>query len=398
MLRLLCILLTSIFLFNTLSANTQKNISDYLHSSKEHYTTILSSQENSQEIHFVMGNESADLDSIFSSISYAYLLNSENKDQIYIPLLNMYREELSLRKDTLYLIELLNISPDDLLFLDDNVPLDLLFSQNRLRFNLVDHNVLRPRQEHLSPAVERIVDHHADENKEYPLLTQENKEIVIVGSAATLIAEKMLSNPEMVLTPELSTMLLAPILIDTSNLQSLEKTTEKDIHAVEMLQSLADGFMPEGFYEKLLAAKNDISGLTPAMLLSKDFKEYLDGELLYGISSIPSSVSWWAEDIATIKPILEKYASERELSFLILLMANNDPEGPKRKIIVYSLSPELMQGFVTYVQADEALNKILIPGPVSNDDQVSLYWTEKLIARKQLQPLFHFSQISEVSK
>lgn len=387
------IVFISFFLsFNAFCIGNQPTPSEFLHTSKEQYQLIMNSPENRQKIHFIMGNESADLDSIVSSIAYAYLLTQENpsKDELYIPLLNLYHEELDLRKDTLYLFQRLNISSDDLLFLDDKVPLDQLFSQDRLRLDLVDHNVLRPRQEHLSGAVERIVDHHVDENKTYPLMTEDNKVIAIVGSASTLVAEKMLADSQISITPELATLLLGPVLIDTSNLQSSEKTTERDIHVVETLRPLAETVMPADFYEKLLEAKNDITGLTHAMLLSKDFKEYLDGPILYGISSLPSSISWWIEDESTISSILEKYTKDRNLAYLILLMNNPDPNGPKRKIIVYSPSTNLLKAFDAYAEGDEALHNVLMPA--QSDEHLSYYLAVKFVARKQLQPLFHFSQ------
>ncbi len=394
MLRFLSIFLGISCCLNFLAADEQLTISDFLHFSKEQHQNMIDSPQNSQEIHFVMGNESADLDSIVSSIAYAYLLTYENADQnqLYIPLLNIHREEMALRKDALYLLQLFGLSVDDLLFLDDNVSLDLLLAQEKLRISLVDHNLLRPSQEHLSPAIERIVDHHFDENRHYPLLSEENKLIAVVGSATTLIAEKILSNTQMALTPELATLLLGPILIDTANLQSVEKTTKRDTNVVETLLTAASGVIPEGFYEKLMAAKSDVSGLTPAMLLSKDFKEYLDGQLLYGISSLPNTVGWWSEDESTLCPILEKFAGERQLSFLIVLTANQDPQGPKRKIIVYSDSAESLATFESYVRTDPALSAILSPGPKAADGRISYYTAINFIARKQLQPLLHFPQ------
>ncbi len=396
MIRILSIFLGVFISFTYIYADTQPSMSEFLHSSKESYSKIIEDTQNLQEIHFVMGNESADLDSIISSITYAYLLNAENPHQFYIPLLNLFREELALRKETQYLLQLVNIPIEDLLFLDDQVPLDTLYNQDRLRFSLVDHNTLRPRQVHLSDVVERIVDHHADENQQYPLLSDEDKLIAVVGSATTLVAEKLLASDKVKMTPELAALLLGPILIDTTDLQSVEKTTERDIKAVEVLRSIALETIPENFYEDLLAAKNDISGLTPPMLLSKDFKEYLDGKLLYGISSLPSSVTWWTPNIEEMSPVLEKYARDRELAFLILLMANNDPQGPKRKIIVYSCSSRLLEAFNHYVESDEILNSTLIAGPTSQDPHLSLYLLDKFTSRKQLQPLFHFSENQDI--
>lgn len=383
------VMLTS---FTSLVAENQLTLSEFLQSTHENYESNISTQQNQwQPVHFVMGNESADLDSIMSSIAYAYLLSNEETG-LYVPLLNLPREELALRKDILHHFAQLNISIENLLFLDDNVPLDLLFSQDKLRLNLVDHNILRPRQEHLSSAVERIVDHHAEENKQYPLLTDKNKLIAVVGSNSTLIAEKLISSPNIQMTAELATLLLGPILIDTSNLKSLEKTTDRDLQAAELLKAYNSETLPKNFFEELLAAKNDVSGLTPVMLLSKDFKEYLDGQLLYGISSMPTGICWWIEDESEVHQMLEKYASDRQLAILILLMVNPESSGPKRKIIMYSPSPVLLKAFDLYIQETKALSDALTKGPQSNNEQIGYYTATKFISRKQLQPLLRFSQ------
>lgn len=386
MLRLLFLFLGMLFSFHTLYANAQLPLDHFLQTSKEKFQMTLLHDDT--VIHFVMGNESADMDSVVSSIAYAYLLNSQ-EEGMYLPLLNLYREELALRKDIQFLMEFLHICPENIICLND-VSLDSLYAQNRLRLNLVDHNLLRPRQEHLSNVVERIVDHHADENKSYPLLITENKLIAVTGSATTLIAEKIFSNSLMALTPELASFLLAPILLDTANLQSVEKTTERDIQAAKILSSAAS--LSEDFYEKLLEAKNDISGLTPAMLLSKDFKEYLDGKLLYGIASLPPTICWGEKDLNSLQSILNKYAEDRDLSFLIVLMANDNPEEPKRKILVHSPSRNLLKAFDQYIREDEVLSGILLACAQKQCCSNTKFYLADYIARKQLQPLFNFSQ------
>lgn len=381
--------------FNTLFAEIQST-REFLHESKKKYQNIINSDRLPfDKIHFVLGNESADMDSVVSSIVYAFLLHQENlsnPEQLYIPLLNIRREEIALRRDILHLFNLLQISLEDLLFLDDDIPLDFLFSKDKLRLNLVDHNVLRHKQEHLSSSIERIVDHHFDENKHYSLLLEENKLIAVVASTATLISEKFLSSQHISITPDISLLLLAPILLDTANLQS-EKTTVRDIEAIETLRAVAKDILPYDFYEILLSSKQDISELTPYMILSKDFKEYLDRKFLYGISTIPVNICWGNEYIPEISPILEKFTSERDLDFLFLLMNNTEPTEPKRKILVYSSYPELLNAFQLYVQADETLRDVLLPLSASYNDRICFYGANKFTARKQLQPLFHFSQI-----
>jgi len=356
----------------------QTSVSEFLHRSRNRYEQTICLPVNQwPTLHFVLGNESADLDSIASSIAYAYLNNA-------IPLLNITKAELSLRKDTLYLFDLLKISKDDLLFLDDGIPFDILLSNKKLRITLVDHNRLRSSQEAFAPFVEAIVDHHFDENQRYPLLTNENKTIMTVGSTATLIAEKA---KEDAISPDLAVLLLGAILMDTANLNSKEKTKEKDKQAVATLRKIGSSVIPSDFYDKLVAAKNDIAGLTPAMLLSKDFKAYSDGDIVYGISSMPQSVSWWSGDEEALLPILEQFSRERNLSWLIVLMHNQEPQGPKRKILVYSQSEKLVNAFAAYVKTDETLNKILLPGPAAADKRLLFYVSPKALARKELQPL-----------
>ncbi len=332
----------------------QNLITNFLQTSKKHYLKIL---DEGEFIHFVLGNESADLDSIVSSICYAYLLAEENKSTFYIPLMNIPREEIILRKDVHYLFELLDISIDDLLFLDDDVPMSRLFKEQRVRINLVDHNVLRHALAAFSDAVERIIDHHANENKIYPLIG-ENKFIADVGSNATLIAEKIFTSLHVKCFPELGILLLAPILIDTSNLKS-EKTTLRDIQAAKKLKKLAS--TPKDFYEQLKNAKNDVSDLTVEMVLRKDFKEYLDKDILYGISSLPNDMYWNLDDLELGSQDIKSFAIQRNLNFFVLLMSSKMPH-TKRAILIYSTSLERLNAFDTYVKTDEKLKNILIPG------------------------------------
>lgn len=354
-------------------------VAEFLQSEKSEYAKALKDPKNTQVIHFVMGNEAADLDSIVSSIAYAYLLHAENQE-LYLPLIHIPREDIELRKDALYLFELLGISLDDLLFLS-NIPLEQLFNQKRLKLNLVDHNALKPKQIHLSETVESIIDHHADEQK-YPAIN--NKLIEVVGSNATLVAEKIFSSQKVTFSKELATLLLAPILIDTSNLKSKEKTTQKDIEIVKKLQAIAQ--LPEDFYQKLKSAKNDVLDLTPEMLLNKDFKEYLDGNVLYGISSMPGSVHWDINNLESVSKIIQNFACERNLELYIILMSPDDTEF-KRTILIYSPSSERLKAFDTFLKTDEKLKDILIPG--HSAEHILFYRSKTHISRKQLQPLIH---------
>jgi exopolyphosphatase len=293
------------------------------------------------------------------------------------------------------LFQLTSISIDHLLFLDDQVPLETLYNQRRLRLNLVDHHLLKPSQAQFSSVIERVIDHHLEENVNYPNLRNENKTLCKTGSNITLIAEKLFENLKMTISPEFALLLLGPILIDTSCLNSVEKTTERDIKIAHDLTTLASAVIPNDFYEKIFAAKIDISGLTPSMLLIRDYKEYRDNKILYGISSLSPLVDWTLDDLRLIREDIEKYAFDRHLTYLIILMSSNEPQA-HRKVFIYSRSINLLRAFEAYLKTDPVLKDLLAFIFFSQELQLSHYIALRPLSRKDLQPLLHFSEISKI--
>ncbi len=362
------------------------SIRSYVHSSKQEYERA----HGHTRVHFVMGNEAADLDSVVSSIAFAYLLQKENPNEFYIPLINLERKELDLRPDVLHLLNN-HVAIDDLLFLN-SVSFEDLYDHDLMRLNLVDHNILRPRQQKYFQVVERIVDHHADEKVEYPLLKMKN--VTVIGSSASLVTEYFQKSLSAKMNPDIALMLLAPILMDTGNLKMKEKTTKRDIDAVDYLQTYVQ--TPATYYETLMDKKHNVSNFTPKMAFSKDYKEFLEGPVLYGIASIPQSIYWGNAEIPTLIPELEKFANERDLTFLILLMVNPE-KSPKRVLLVYSKSEELSEAFKNYVHQHEVLQKEFLILNHPENPKVLLYGSDSgLTSRKQIQPLFHFSDSEEI--
>lgn len=368
------------------------SLSNFLSSSKKVYEKIQELKESPTNVHIILGNESADLDSIVSSITYAYFLHQTciSPDAIHLPLINMTRNEIHLRNDVLYLLKMVGISLNELLFLED-VNLNYLFHKNQLQLHLVDHNVLCPTQQDLAPCVCTIIDHHLDENETYPFLDKKNKSIAKVGSTATLIAEKFFTDFTNSIPPDIALCLMGAILMDTSNLQSLEKTTNRDVLAIQTLEKYLKGSLSQNFYNRLEAYKQDISNLTPSQLLMKDFKTYLKDQFVYGISSLPKGICWGIENEAFLIPYLENLTQEKNLSLLILLMINKDSQDFQRKVIVFSQDEKVINGFETL--AKNELQKLLIPGAFTTHPCMRYYYIENYIARKELQPYFHFAKL-----
>lgn len=284
-------------------------------------------------IQLVMGNQSGDMDSICSAIALSLILPNA------IPILNIEKFEMSMRKDVLYLLDQVFIDPETLNY-RDSLPFFLsLAKEGKALMTLVDHNVLAPDQLEWAPFVNRIIDHHVDEQANYPNL--EEKIIAHTGSCATLIAEMR----------DLGLLLQAPILLDTSNGQDARKTTPRD------LKFINDG---DALYQTLLAKKNDTSGLSSHELLSRDFKTYQKNNILYGISSLPVEV------IGDLDA--ESFRKEKGLEFLIVL----EWIGGHKYIKAYNASWIFEDPILRELFIDLALGKLKEP-----------------LARKVFQPILH---------
>lgn len=95
------------------------SITNYLRTCQQALKNF-SSTSTLGRISFVIGNESADLDSCVSSIAFGYLATIKSKTQgLTIPVLNMVREDIQLRAELALLLDSVKVSQDDLICRDD---------------------------------------------------------------------------------------------------------------------------------------------------------------------------------------------------------------------------------------------------------------------------------------
>jgi len=292
------------------SAEGAQDLREFLSSSKaafvEHSSRAAAADGDAggRQVQVVMGNESCDLDSIVSAIVYARMLGAPfpkagGGDEpagteaapppvCVVPLLNIPKADLNLRRDVVFVFEQLELNPDDLLFIDDPaVDLHALQAAGRLSLALVDHNVLAGRHSELGSSVTSILDHHVDEKK-YPHVAVQ--EIRPVGSCTALVAEKALGpdNVPPAISKAEGHMLLATILIDTINLDKASgRGTDTDFSMAAKLAALAGVADPDALYQELFKAKQDVATLNANELLRKDYKEYRIAGLKLGIASVP---------------------------------------------------------------------------------------------------------------
>ncbi|GES96997.1 DHH family phosphoesterase [Rhizophagus clarus] len=302
--------------------------------------------QQQKKIYFVLGNESADLDSIISSIAYAYLSqqlissdelksSATSFSSIYLPIIQIPKSDFSLRPECSYVFSESKFSESDisqLLFLDDILPhLDKLSSNYDVNLILVDHNkLISPWSEKFNDKIDTILDHHQDEGL---YLNIKSRQIESVGSATSLVVlhfkddwvKKTFQDDS-----KLSKLLLAPILIDTVLLDvSKGRTSNKDKEAVQFLLDILNipksdqEFFTSNYYKAIQSAKLNISHLSNIDLLRKDYKEWNLNNFKIGISSIPWFIDGWIQredkNIDKLIDSFKYFKNERKLDIFIII-------------------------------------------------------------------------------
>lgn len=313
-------------------------------------------------LNVVCGNESADFDSVSSALSYAYFdylyKQQQEKKQLhverstlnekYIPLLpviNIPRGDLKLRKDIMLMLNKEYHISEDLLFFQD----DLITwkSDKHLTINavLVDHNELVNKSIELIDNVTGIVDHHVDSN----LYMNANPRIVkVTGSCTSLVMnywynliEDKLSMVDMI------KFMHGALLLDTANFK--HKVEAPDRIALNYYKQITSGLEVntvmfnkidfnssenDKLFKTLKKAKKDIKGLSVSEVIRKDYKQFVfhlngsnDDKMTVGIGSMVKSLKWLHKEYDGINRFRKECELFREgncLDLLVIMSSYND--------------------------------------------------------------------------
>jgi exopolyphosphatase len=248
--------------------------------------TETSTFHHNRELHFILGNEAGDADSIISALALGYVMileehyyenlcggddlrssNSTNTRRVVVPIASVPRADLSLRRDIIQLLELSGINIAQLPCLDDEYIVACLEEPKRsqLTLTLVDHNRIRSSLSHLSELVTEILDHHEDEGYHIETTasttTMVNKRIIAfedgratVASTCTLVVERLFSlltatlsksnnstSASLKIDGSLGLLLLGVILLDTINMSpTAGRGTLRDAQAISLLLEQTD--------------------------------------------------------------------------------------------------------------------------------------------------------------
>ena len=334
---------------------------------------------------FVIGNESADLDSMAAAVAYAWHAGGRAGDMAapMVPLVNVPRADYKLRTEAVFLFARAGIGPELLAFIDE-VDLEALAARDALQLTLVDHNVLAASQGGLARAVVGIVDHHKDEGG-FP--GADPRIIEPVGSSCTLVAEALLREQPAAVEPGLAELLLGTILLDTVNLDSAAgRVTAKDEEIAGRLHAIC-GAEPKALFDQLQFEKFNVAALDTPDLLRKDYKQYQMGSVRCGMSSVLLPIVQWLDKDPDLATSLADYAAKNGLDLLLVMNAYTDPEF-RRELVVWAADPGLRERVLGFLGASE-LGLVPIADPrASAAPEVAMFsQANAAYSRKKLQPL-----------
>ena len=332
----------------------------------------------------VMGNEAADLDSMASSVVYAYYLQSLNNDEksIYVPLINIPKEDFKLRTEAVYLFAEAGIEIDNLIF-SDEINIEEISKSEKLNIILVDHNRISAKLENYSGNVIEVVDHHKDEGIYESSMTT----IEPVGSCATLVTEKITENNISFIDEKTAQLMAGTILLDTVNFNpDAKRTTDKD---VKMAEYLLSNFKldRDNLFEKLQFEKFNTSSLSTTDLLRKDYKEWKLGDKMCGFSSALLPASKWIAKDSSISSNISDYCKKNNLDILFIMIAYTEPEFT-RELILFSDDSDLRKNIIKCMEDNDLQLKSMDNIKNSDPEKMDIFAQKNAAySRKKLQPV-----------
>ena len=318
-------------------------VNDFVKSARRLFDELVasSSSNSSSKANIVVGNQSADPDSIASSIAMAYQLSTNNTDTnaapcSFLPIINSSHATLRSKRECMHLFNMLSIDVGDLVLLAD---VRRLTASRIGQVVLVDHNELDEDERSLDFArlVTGLVDHHVDKG----LFADASPRLVdtTAGSNATLIASRFHDDGHQ-LNDSFARLLIVPILFDTNNLTFRASQRDKDM--LIYLRQFTDLDVARA-YEQLDELKFAVSvDEETSVLLAKDYKQYEDVRTRqpWGMSSVNFCIGeWLAASDATRRHRLDEVgefmADKRLFVFAMLSCYKVDGGSFRRDLAVF---------------------------------------------------------------
>ncbi|CAO3634873.1 unnamed protein product [Mucor hiemalis] len=285
------------------------------------------------------------LNSIISSLLFAYISHFEEEAQIYVPLIKVPKADLELRPELKYVLETIGLDYKKLITIDE------IDTSQATDIVLVDHNHLTAplNTEDWTKHVVGVLDHHL-------YLDAPMRVIDMVGSCVTLVLKQFKVNASSPwLDEDIARLAMAPLLVDTVNLKwDLGRTTEADVQVYNILSSFVTSTQEQstdGYFKAIEKVKSQVDAMSNYDILRRDYKEFSDvNGYRIGTSAVTWNFNAWVkreDDSAdNIVNATMKYAQERELDMEVIFTAfDYDREGAgdyHRELAIFVINPDLL--------------------------------------------------------
>lgn len=342
--------------------------------------------QESRPLHVVLGNEACDLDSTVSALALAfYLTQTAQAGEVFVPVLNIRRSELPLRGDSVFLLRK-NHVPEPLLVFRDEVDLHALRQAGRLTLTLVDHHVLPRSDAVLEDVVAEVLDHRPlEQTHRLPCEVA----VELVGSCATLVAERILQGAPEVLDRQTAALLHGTIVLDCVNMDpKAGKATAKDRSCLERLEALFPDLPPRpDVFAALQEAKFDVSGLTTEQLLRKDQKTLSVRGTRVAVSTVYMALEAFLQRpglLADLQASCQALGCDALLAMTIYF----SPQGePVRQLAVFCPHQALRATICGALERAHTPPLRLTPAPSAHPGLQAYHQGNAQASRKQLLPL-----------
>ncbi|KAL6943170.1 hypothetical protein ACO0RG_002158 [Hanseniaspora osmophila] len=296
------------------------------------------------------------MDSVMSALTYAYYSYLKRPEQPIIPVLNIPKEDLKLRKDIIYVLsKKANISQgDNLLFFIKDIANYKQEKKLNIHAVLVDHNKLEGEAELVVDEIVGIIDHHEDSGTSRDsIIKYHGPDIIkVTGSCSSLITNywaRQLNNDlsAMKNTVELS---LAAVLIDTNNFQYKVEAPDEEAFRIYKSQ-LSPTYSLEKYFDEIKKEKNNLDGLSISDLLRKDYKQFEFGGYRVGMSAIVKPTSWLIEQYGADEIVHDCNEYSREMDVLILLTSFMEKGNFHRELVIVTKNNQLQSQILKGIES-----------------------------------------------
>ncbi len=302
----------------------------------------------------VIGHKNPDTDSIVSALVLADFLKKVKK-----PILGFSDFKIkparagSLNKETKFVLDYFKQKPPVLV--------------NNLKNKdviLVDHGEFSQSAKGIEQAnIVGVLDHHrlGGIKSISPIFYRSEP----IGSTSTIIAKMFLEN-NLSFDKKTAGLLLAAILSDTFKLTS-PTTTNEDKEIVKILIKISKEDINK-LAQKIFEAKSDIKDMSMGELVSKDYKEYKDGKISFGIGvceiTHPQKIKEKKEEIFSALKKLKKKRKVKLMFFAVVDILKKNSEifllGEKEKLVAEKVFKKKAKG-----------NLLFLSGVVSRKKQIN---------------------------